>query len=100
MKLQLALVFALLVCSQALTLSESAGSLYNINGWRFSDMLNRMKATSFSDNKNTLLKAYLSTYAFTCRDVLTLISYYSWDEEKLTGLTILNTFLGALFKKF
>jgi hypothetical protein len=90
MKLQLAFLFALIVCSQALTLSESAGSLYTIDNRRYQDLLYRMKDTNSGDSKNTLLKAFLSNYAFYCNQVVALISTYSFDSEKFSGLSIIK----------
>jgi len=90
MQYKLAFLFALMVCSQALTLSESFGVLYTINDNRYQDLLTRMNGASFSDNRDTLLKTSITAFAFNCNQVLSLISTYTFESDRVVGLEILK----------
>jgi hypothetical protein len=90
MQYKLAFLFALLVCSQALTLGESVGVLYTINDKRYQDLLIRMNGASFSDNRDTLLKTSTTAFAFNCNQVLALISTHTFESSRVDGLEILK----------
>jgi hypothetical protein len=90
MKFQLAFLFALMVCSQALTAGESAGVLYTINDKRYQDLLTRMKDASFTDNRDTLLKTSVTSFAFTSNQVLALVSTYTFESDRVNGVAILK----------
>jgi hypothetical protein len=91
MQYKLLFVFAaLLVCSQALTVGESIGVLYTINNNRYVDLVTRMKEASFSDNRDTLLKTSITSFAFNCSQVAALISTYTFEDSRVVGLDILK----------
>jgi len=104
---------ALMVCSQALTVGQSIGVLYTINDKRYDELLARMKDASFTDNRDTLLKTSVTTFAFNCNQVTALISTYTFESDRANGLdiiksnildpqnkaTILNSFSNADAKK-
>jgi len=90
MQSRIVFLFALLVCSQALTLSESTGALYTLNEKRYQELLVRMKEASFSDTRDIHLKTTISSFALTCSQVASLVSTYHFESEGINGLDIIK----------
>jgi len=91
MQYKFVFLFALLVCSQALTLSESTGALYTLNDKRYQDLLARMKQATFSDGKDVHLRTTISSFALTCSQVVSLISTYtSFESDRVKALDIVK----------
>jgi len=91
MQYKLLLLFAALICcSQALTLGESVGVLYTINDKRYQDLLVRMNDAGFTENRDTLLKTSITSFAFNCNQVLALISTYPFEDARVNAVAILK----------
>jgi len=92
MQYKLAFIFALVVCSQALTApNETAtGVLYSIDSKRFKTLVDRIVAANVTEHRNYHLMNAIGSFAYTCEQLYSLLDPYPNQVEIIEAMKIMK----------
>jgi len=92
MQYKLAFLFALVVCSQALTAPNetTTGVLYSIDSKRYKTLLDRMVVANVTEHRNYHLMNAIGSFAYTCDQLYPLFDTYQNQPEIIEAMKIMK----------